>query len=105
MSDFRQAYSNLIRAVWEDDGVVKQIESDPGSLSKFGFTKIPKAVKVEKASGNASIAGYDDQMSGASGATATFYIPPKPSLGGAPEGDVELGGDACCCCCPCCTCT
>ena len=107
MSDFRVAYSKLIRAVWADPGLQGQIQSNPALLKSYGFSDVPSSVSFKDASGKPSIGGYDQQMDDATHKSVTIYIPPKPGLGAAPgsSGEAELGGDACCCCCPCCTCT
>lgn len=107
MSDFRVAYSKLIRAVWANPGLEAAITADPGKLRDYGFLNIPTSVAFAAAGSAPSIGGYDDQMANASGSTVTFYIPPIPGIGAAPgsTGQATLGGDACCCCCPCCTCT
>lgn len=107
MSEFRAAYSKLIRAVWDDPGLTKQIQSDPGLLSSYGFTDTPTSVSFEDADGKATVAGYDDQMTDAADKSVTFYIPPKPGLSAAAGSSTAemVGTDACCCCCPCCTCT
>lgn len=105
MSDFRVAYSKLIRDVWADPGLQAQIQSNPALLKSYGFSDVPSWVSFKDASGNPSIAGYDQQMDDASHKSVTFYIPPKPGLGVAPGSSGEAEGHSpppCCCCCPCC---
>ncbi|MGY3412802.1 hypothetical protein ACVWZV_008968 [Bradyrhizobium sp. GM5.1] len=107
MSDFRVAYSKLIRAVWADPGLQAQIQSNPALLKSYGFSDVPSWVSFKDASGKPSIAGYDQQVDDATHKSVTFYIPPKPGLGLTPgsSDDPDQGSPPCCCCCPpCCSC-
>lgn len=101
MSDFRQAYSQLIMAVWDNPAVENQITRDPSKLQQYGFTTIPSKVTFQAAtSTSGGIPGYEDQLADyEQGGAVTFYIPPKPKTGAAEDTSY------CCCCCPCCTCT
>ena len=108
MSDFRAAYSKLIRACWENPGLQATIAGNPSALKDYGFASVPSKVSFETANGPSTIVGYDDQQDAVDGGDATFYIPPKPTLGAmaVSENDAATAlTDACCCCCPCCTCT
>lgn len=108
MSDFRAAYSKLIRAVWDDPGLQASIAGNPSQLKSYGFTTVPSKVSFETASGQSTITGYDDQQDALDGSSTVFYIPPKPQLGAtaaSPNDAATALTDACCCCCPCCTCT
>jgi hypothetical protein len=114
MADFRIAYSNLIKAIWADPNVEREVSKDPKQLLKYGFDRDPPPTQVGFAptSGPDTAQGFDDlkkQFENTSNQKITFYIPPKPSQYKAPVGGA--GGvatqDSCCCCCscPCCCCT
>jgi hypothetical protein len=101
-SDFRKSYSNLIKAIWKDSSVADEVEKDPSKLKDFGFTDVPKSVKITHANGGVSLQGFQDQLKEwQQGGDVEFHIPEKPS---ATTGS-ELDTSYCCCCCPCCTCT
>ena len=103
MSDFRVAYSKLIRDIWDNPNLESEIASNPSKLTAYGFTAVPNSVRFENSKGTSSVAGYEQQQEDAKSGNVTFYIPPKPALG--VGHGAALAGDICCCCCPCCTCT
>ena len=111
MSQFRVAYSNLVKAIWQDPTVQAKVTSKPALLKHFGFDHIPSSVDFKSASGPEDVSGFQNLESSFAKATTnfTFYVPPKPAAG-TPAAAAVAGtasGDACCCCscCPCCTCT
>ena len=106
-SNFRKAYSNLIKGIWVNPDLENEIKNSPEMLKSFGFDTIPSSVSFNAASGDASVGGYDEQMkdwvNGGNGGSVTFTIPPKPSID---DTAVMVAADSCCCCCcPCCCCT
>jgi hypothetical protein len=112
MADFRISYSNLIKAIWADPSVEKNVSANPSLLLKYGFDHAPAHVQFLPAKGPDTAQGFDQlktEFENPSNQKITFYIPPKPSQYQAPAG--SAGGattqDSCCCCCscPCCCCT
>jgi hypothetical protein len=106
-TSFRTAYSNLIKAVWSDANVKKNIEANPALLSKYGFDKAPKAVRFVSATGTSNVVGYEQQQDALRevAGTVTIYVPPAPQAAAGSAHPVDGDVTACCCCCPCCTCT
>ena len=107
MTDFKTAYSNLIKASWQDPSIDEKIVKNPALLKQFGFDSVPNQVRFETTSGKETITGYDQAKNTYQAHTGlvTFYIPKAPSSVSAGGDDGTLDVTACCCCCPCCTCT
>lgn len=106
-SNFRKAYSNLIKAIWVNPDIKDRVKSDPSKLREFGFQKVPSKVEFKDASGDPSQDGYEKQMEewrkNGEGGSVTFHVPPKPQ---AEDTATMTAADSCCCsCCPCCCCT
>jgi hypothetical protein len=105
-SEFRAAYSRLIRAVWADASLADRIRQQPSLLSEYGFQQVPSRVVFGVAAGIPTTQGYDTQRElyqTDEAGTVTFFIPPQPQID---DTLVMAAGDSCCCCCcPCCCCT
>jgi hypothetical protein len=103
-SAFREHYSNLIKAIWSNPDLTKEIEENPSKLAQFGFEKTPAKVRFAVATGIPTTDGYEQQMTDwEKDASVTFYVPTKPRVD---DSFLTTAGDSCCCCCcPCCCCT
>jgi hypothetical protein len=105
-SDFRSAYSELIKAIWTDPTIQKDIEDNPRLLKQeYNFPVAPKNVRFATAVGIPTADGYDGQQTdftqNASG-TVTIYVPPLPDFD---QSNAAKDVSICCCCCPCCSST
>ena len=104
-SDFRTCYSELVKAIWADPSIQRDIENNPRLLkSEHNFSTAPKRVRFATAVGLPTPEGFEGlqaDFQDASG-TVTIYVPPLPNMD---ESLTEKDVTICCSCCPCCCCT
>jgi hypothetical protein len=104
-SDFRTCYSDLVKAIWADPSIQRDIESNPRLLkTEYNFPIAPKRVRFATAVGLPTPEGYEGLQTDFSqdGGTVTIYVPPLPNMD---ESLADKDVSICCSCCPCCCCT
>jgi hypothetical protein len=115
-SSFRDSYTDLVLAIWEDPELENQITENPALITQYGFTVVPRSIRFEPPGATVNSEEYEAYMAEfAADKEVTLHIPQKPTIVRIqPQYNVTREGEPikregndsvtlCCCCTPCCS--
>jgi hypothetical protein len=103
-SPFRDSYTNLVLAIWQNPDLENQIVANPASITEYGFKVVPRSIRFEPPGETLTAEEYEAyQAEFTADEEVTLHIPQKPTIqpGGVVAQDGE--GPTLCCCTPCCS--
>jgi hypothetical protein len=106
-SSFRDSYTNLILAIWQNPDLENQIMANPTLITQFGFTVVPQSIRFEPPGATVTPEEYEAyQAEFTADQAVTLHIPPQPIIQPGSPGDftTQNTGTIACCCTPCCCC-
>jgi len=104
-SSFRDSYTNLVLAIWQNPDVENQITANPALITRFGFTVVPRSIRFEPPGATVTSEEYEAyQAEFTADEAVTLHIPQKPTIQPGQVVPLDTTTNVCCCCTPCCCC-